>query len=348
MRTKFLIVPFMMLLFVIILTACSPDTDNNENEENNNANNEAGETEDNAEGESESKLNDDEKVEPKQILEEFLNGDHEKMYAQLSEEFQEQIDEDEWKAIGEDIDGDADDFSLVTEMPLNEATTLVWMNEDEEKGATARVDADGVIHGFLAPQPLDTHPETDEDLTETVFSYPFRDEWLAFWGGTNEMVNYHYAQPNQRYAYDFLAVEDNASYSGDPEENESYHAFGKEVLAPADGEVVDVVNDVEDNVPGEMNESEPLGNRVIIDHGEDEYSLLAHFQESSIEVDEGDEVKQGDALGLAGNSGNSSEPHIHFHVADEPSLGDGKSIRIQFENDDDPVQGDILEGIEAQ
>lgn len=59
----------------------------------------------------------------------------------------------------------------------------------------------------------------------------------------------------------------------------------------------------------------------------------------------GDHVKAGELLGQVGNSGNSSEPHIHFHVGDLPDLEKGKSIRIQFENEEDWVQGDTVYGI---
>lgn len=334
-RKKLGMVPFAMLLLMIVATACADE--NNTDHENTN-------DEDEAEGDVKITMNDNEKIEPKQIAEAFLKGSYENIYAQTGDAFQEEIDLEELEAIGEDFDAESDSFSLASEMTLNGATIMVWTDDEEEKGLTASVDDDDMIQG-LHVQPLESHPETDETLTSNTFSFPFDGEWFVFWGGTNTLENYHYAQASQRYAYDFIVVKDNQSYSGDPEENENYYAFGKDVLAPAEGEVVDVVNDVEDNVPGEMNEAEPAGNRVIIDHGDDEYSLLAHFQEGSIEVEKGDDVKQGDMLGSVGNSGNSSEPHIHFHVADEPSLIDGDAIRIQFEDDADPRRGEVLQGV---
>ncbi|WP_416151784.1 M23 family metallopeptidase [Salipaludibacillus sp. HK11] len=133
-------------------------------------------------------------------------------------------------------------------------------------------------------------------------------------------------------------------YEGYPALNESYNAFGKEYLAPADGTVVRVENDVQDNEPvGEMNEEEPYSNYVILDHGNEEISQLAHFKYQSIEMKEGDEVKEGDLLGLVGNSGNSSEPHIHFHVPDFSDLSESKSIRINFNRDEEFIQGDFVE-----
>src|SRR5699024_11087661 len=102
--------------------------------------------------------------------------------------------------------------------------------------------------------PLESYPETDDLRTKTQFKPPFAGKWLVFWGGTNALVNYHYAYENQRYAYDFLVMKDGQTYDGDAKKNESYHAFGKNVLAPADGKVVRVKNDIKDNEPvGEMN-----------------------------------------------------------------------------------------------
>ncbi|WP_240508125.1 peptidoglycan DD-metalloendopeptidase family protein [Virgibacillus indicus] len=61
-------------------------------------------------------------------------------------------------------------------------------------------------------------------------------------------------------------------------------------------------------------------------------------------MSEGDEVSAGDVLGLAGNSGNSSEPHIHFHVADGPDWKEASSIRIKLEHGAEPVRGDAVTG----
>jgi hypothetical protein len=60
------------------------------------------------------------------------------------------------------------------------------------------------------------------------------------------------------------------------------------------------------------------GNYVMIDHGKDEYSLYAHLQPGSVRVHTGDQVKAGKVIGKLGSSGNSTEPHLHFHVCDKP------------------------------
>ncbi|WP_411347006.1 M23 family metallopeptidase [Paenibacillus sp. WLX2291] len=156
------------------------------------------------------------------------------------------------------------------------------------------------------------------------------------------MQNYHYAVESQRYAYDFIQVKDGMSYRGDATRNESYYAFGQPALAPADGTVVAVVNDIADNEPvGTMNPEQPAGNNVVIRHGS-EYSLLGHLQQGSVTVKKGDPIQAGQIIGKIGNSGNSSEAHLHFQIADNPNLANGKSIAVRWQGDMEPVKGQIV------
>jgi murein DD-endopeptidase MepM/ murein hydrolase activator NlpD len=75
-----------------------------------------------------------------------------------------------------------------------------------------------------------------------------------------------------------------------------------------------------------------LGGVVIIKHLEHEVSVLAHFKQNSIRVKVGDKVNKGQVLGLCGNSGNSSESHIHYHLQNTPIVQDGTGIRCVFSN----------------
>lgn len=283
-----------------------------------------------------------EKVAPADFAEAFLQGKYAAIYAQMSDAFKKEVSVKQLRKLGEEFNQDVTAYELQSELPYGEdATQYVWVDESETKGMVAVFDEENIIQGIQI-MPIPSYPETDEVYTETIFDYPFEGEWFVFWGGTNPLVNYHYEYENQRYAYDFIIFDGKASFTGDPTINESYPAFGKSYLAPADGTIVAIENDIADNDPvGEMNADQPLGNYVIIDHGNNEFSYLAHFQKGSIEVEEGDQVKQGDLLGLVGNSGNSSEPHIHFHVADSADPTTSKSIRIQFEADD-AKQGDTI------
>lgn len=283
-------------------------------------------------------------MKPREFPEAFLNGDYEKVYRQMSKAFRGEVPLKQLKELGDEFNNDVTTYILQSELPYsNGAKQYVWTDDNGSKGMVAVFDEDDIIQG-LQIMPLTMYPETDNIYTETVIDFPFQDKWYVFWGGTNSLVNYHYAYENQRYAYDFVIMNEQSTYEGDPTLNESYYAFGKEYLAPADGIVVKVDNSVKDNKPvGKMNEEQPLGNYVILDHGNTEFSYLAHFKYQSIIVKEGDKVNQGDSLGLVGNSGNSSEPHIHFHVADSPDPMTSKSINIKFNREDKFIQGDFVE-----
>jgi hypothetical protein len=167
---------------------------------------------------------------------------------------------------------------------------------------------------------------------KTRLSLPFKGRWFVFWGGDTKEVNYHHDVPNQRYAFDFAAVNEYGqvrNYRG--ETNEDYFAFGKQILAPADGVVTDVVDGIRDNSPGSMNSYWAFGNAVLIKHREYEVSVLAHLKLGSITVKVGDRVKRGQVIGLCGNSGNSSEPHLHYHLQNTPIIQDGTGIKCYFE-----------------
>ena len=77
--------------------------------------------------------------------------------------------------------------------------------------------------------------------------------------------------------------------------------------------------------------SHPGDNHVVIDHGQHEYSFLAHMQPHSVRVKPGQRVKRGDVLGLAGNSGNTSEPHLHVHLMNGPDLDDADGLPMPFD-----------------
>jgi murein DD-endopeptidase MepM/ murein hydrolase activator NlpD len=167
---------------------------------------------------------------------------------------------------------------------------------------------------------------------QTQLSLPFKGRWLVFWGGDTREFNQHHEVPNQRFAFDLLGVgEDGKTHRLDATRNEDYYAFRREVLAPADGTVVEVIEGVLDNTPGSMNPYSAVGNCVVIQHREGEVSVLAHFKQGSIVVKAGDKVSRGQLLGQCGNSGNSSEPHVHYHLQNSPVLQDGLGIKCVFQ-----------------
>lgn len=189
--------------------------------------------------------------------------------------------------------------------------------------------ADKIIGLWFKPH-IETVPAPEHHLT--VLRLPFDGAWTVFWGGDTREINQHHDVQNQRYAFDFLICDSTGkTYRGSGVRNEDYLAFGQPVLSPADGVVTDVITGVRDNVPGSMNPYSALGNAVCIEHRANEVSVIAHFKHGSILVKTGDMVKKGQILGLCGNSGNSSEAHIHYHLQNTPIIQNGTGIKCIFE-----------------
>jgi hypothetical protein len=209
--------------------------------------------------------------------------------------------------------------------------------------------ADGRIGTFaVRPEPTEAPSEHLDYQTKTALRLPFDGEWTVFWGGRTLAQNYHAAVVDQRFAYDILMLKDGASHTGDGKRNEDYHCFGQLLLAPGAGVVVVAVDGIADNVPGEMNPKHAAGNHVILDHGNGEYSLLAHFRNGTLKVKSGEHVESGAPLGECGNSGNSSESHLHYHLQDGPKFHAGAGLPAQFlgyEADGQPVdRGEPVKG----
>ncbi|MBK7832047.1 MAG: M23 family metallopeptidase [Gemmatimonadetes bacterium] len=127
----------------------------------------------------------------------------------------------------------------------------------------------------------------------------------------------------QRFAIDYVMLDSAFRTSrGDSLSNASYYAQGVDVLAVADGVISTVKDGIAENVPGIDSRAVPIsletvgGNHVILDLGGGRFAFYAHVRPGSIRVREGQRVKRGDVLASLGNSGNSTEPHLHFHLGD--------------------------------
>ena len=149
-------------------------------------------------------------------------------------------------------------------------------------------------------------------------SLPFFGEWEISQGHNGEITH----KGAWRNAWDFkITNSDGKEYKGKGDLPEDYFCFGKAITAPCDGTVMEVVNSIPDNRIGDVNTKDNWGNTVIIQHSYGIYSKLSHLKHNSIEVKEGDRVKQGQLLGKCGNSGRSPYPHLHFQFQATPYIG---------------------------
>lgn len=193
------------------------------------------------------------------------------------------------------------------------------------------VDRDSKINGlFIKPFTDDNLPKIERNSTKLML--PCKGEWTVIWGGDTKELNYHVENVAQKNAFDIVITNDKGvSYKTDGLTNEDFYAFGKELIAPCDGEIVLVVDGVKDNKPGELNPVYVPGNTVIIKTAKNEYLFFAHFKQHSIKVVQGQKIMQGQLLGLCGNSGNSSEPHLHFHIQNTEEMSRATGVKCYFD-----------------
>ena len=140
---------------------------------------------------------------------------------------------------------------------------------------------------------------------------PSNEQLRILWGGDRLATNYHAAAPDQRWAYD-LAVEPALHGS---ENLEDYGCYGTSVVAPVSGHVHHAVDGAPDHPPGQPSSDleNPTGNTVVLQLESGTYLIIAHLKTGSVQVETGGDVEEGDPIGACGNSGNTSEPHIHIH-----------------------------------
>jgi murein DD-endopeptidase MepM/ murein hydrolase activator NlpD len=167
--------------------------------------------------------------------------------------------------------------------------------------------------------------------TKTPLRLPFDGTWTVWWGGPTLWQNVHATTAEQRFAVDFFVVKDGRTHAGDGAKNEDYLAWGRPVLAPADGIVVAAQDGRPDGRPGYVDAAaEPPGNYVVLDHGSGEFSCLLHLQNGSVVVKPGAKVKAGDPLAKTGSSGRTPEPVLHFHLQDTSDLAKGAGLPATF------------------
>jgi hypothetical protein len=131
----------------------------------------------------------------------------------------------------------------------------------------------------------------------------------------------------QRFAIDWMQLDKNGRLiNGAASDVSGYVGYGAQVLAVADGAVIGIEDSLEDQKPGSMPDPKSInignvdGNHIVLDLGGGVYAFYAHLQKGSLTVKPGEQVKRSQVLAKLGNTGNSSAPHLHFHLMQSPSV----------------------------
>lgn len=169
-------------------------------------------------------------------------------------------------------------------------------------------------------------------------SFPFRDGiYYVANGGSSVLINHHMPAPTTGFGLDVTKL-NNLGFRASsiyPRNLRKYYVFGGPVYSPVRGQVVKAVDDLPDLLPPDMDREHPYGNHVIIKCTDTGVHLfLVHLQQNSLLLSEGDAVGVGQPIGKVGNSGNSTEPHLHIHAISNESgdlYTDGKRVPLIFD-----------------
>lgn len=191
---------------------------------------------------------------------------------------------------------------------------------------------------YLKKQEKESGTDFSNYEVKASYALPFAGEWLVYNGGNTPETSHSWDILVQRFAMDCVVAD--SAYSRHSQKGshlEDYYCYGKDILAAADGTVVSMEDRIKD-APfvgfgfSDFTARSFFGNTVILQHSENEYGVYAHLIKGSIPVKPGQHVKQGEIIGRCGHSGNSTEPHLHFHLQNSPDLYRGMGLPIRFEN----------------
>ena len=189
-----------------------------------------------------------------------------------------------------------------------------------------------------------------------VVALPFVGRWRALNSPARRVPSHGVDLLGQRYAIDFVGVDERHRDSAvtdwrtrlHTEPAERFFAFGRPILAPADGVVVAVHDGEPDHearrsqlalVPYMLGQSGRLrqgtaaiaGNHVVVKLRESgAFAALVHLRRESLRVGVGDAVTSGQQLGECGNSGNSTQPHVHVQLMDSADLTAARGVPVAF------------------
>jgi len=193
-------------------------------------------------------------------------------------------------------------------------------------------------------------------MNPVEIALPFSGRWLAMNSPARRVPSHGVDLLGQRYAIDFVGVDERHRDAGrndwrtllHTEPPHRFYAFGRPLLAPADGVVVAVHDGEPDHearrsqlalVPYLLGQAARLrqgpaaiaGNHVVVRlHDVEVFAALVHLRRGSLRVGVGDAVSRGQQLAECGNSGNSTQPHVHVQLMDSADLAVARGVPVLF------------------
>lgn len=190
--------------------------------------------------------------------------------------------------------------------------------------------------------------------SKNEYTFPLAGSWYV--AGSPSLESHHRWVVNEEFALDLGVLGGTGQmHKGDGSKLDDYYCYGKDVLAIADGVVVEAAADAMEandrlQRPGESAEDfmkrtvaeqnkllargykVPLGNFIVIQHAGGEFSDYAHLRQGSVKVKAGDKVTRGQVIAQVGHTGNTTEPHLHFQLTDGPDPMYSRGLPIVFRN----------------
>jgi hypothetical protein len=166
-----------------------------------------------------------------------------------------------------------------------------------------------------------------------LIELPVQGTWLAGHAGESVGLNVHNHLKAQEYAIDMVKVNERGAFFEDSGTALShFYTYNAPIYAPVSGKVVAMVDTLPNSAVSMTSRDTitPEGNHVVIEFAPQRYLFLAHLNTGTVEVEKGDLVNAGDLIGKAGNSGNSSWPHLHIHIQDKPFISNNATQGYPF------------------
>lgn len=183
---------------------------------------------------------------------------------------------------------------------------------------------------------------------------PMRLPFWGYWTVTQGISGKHTHKEAWKYAWDFeMADEKGENHKNSGKLLTDYYCFGKPVLAPASGYVVDIINEIADNEIGDMDVMNNWGNTVVISHAAGLFSQLSHLKQGSVIMQKGQYVLEGTQIAQCGNSGRSPIPHLHCQFQTAGVIGShtlnypfasylSKGEKLDYHSSDQPLHNQVV------